>query len=372
MSAPAQSLPAIPKHYPLVDILRGFAALLVVWYHVIAHTNWTSPAHPYLFALPSIGWVGVDLFFVLSGFVIGKTAIDHYHAKPDGWRMEFVERRARRIAPLYFLNLLVYLFIVSPEILQRGFDSVVHLVSHLVFAHNLSPSTSGSINGVNWSVALEVQFYLLMVWATPWIARTSVWRVLAVWLAVGIGWRYGTTLIYVPGASDPTNQRVLATQLPGTLDQFVMGIALAKLALQGHLQYTPRRLLLWTLAAAVLLSAAWMVFWPRSSYWYLGSMVIFWRTLESAGFAALLAVFIILPFQGSGIFRPLRYLGEISYGIYLWHLPILVALVAKTSWREASLLKATIIGTVALSAFTWHAYEKKWLQTKHRTDKVAG
>ena len=95
-------------------------------------------------------------------------------------------------------------------------------------------------------------------------------------------------------------------------------------------------------------------------------MVIFWRTLLSAGFVALLAVFVILPFKGSGIFKPLRYLGEISYGIYLWHVPILMTLVAKTTWREVSLMKATLIGSIILSAFTWHFFEKKWLRCATR------
>lgn len=369
MTAPTPTTtfqPYISQHYPLVDILRGFAALLVLWYHVIVHSGWNSlPPHGF-FLLPRAGWVGVDLFFVISGFVIGKTAIENYMANPTGWRPGFIDRRWRRIAPLYFLNLLVYLFIVSPDILQRGGESLWHVVSHVLFIHNATPSTSGSINGVNWSVALEMQFYLLMVFATPWLARTSSLRVLLVWIALALGWRYGTTLIYPPGASDPTDQRVLSSQLPGTLDQFVMGIVLAKLAMQGFLQYTPKRLLAWSVAAAVLLSAAWITFWPRSNYWYLHSMVIFWRTLLSAGFVALLAVFVILPFKGSGIFKPLRYLGEISYGIYLWHVPILMTLVAKTTWREVSLMKATLIGSIILSAFTWHFFEKKWLRCATR------
>lgn len=351
------------QRFPLIDILRALAALLVVWYHVIAHSGWDAFPITGLALMPRMGWVGVDLFLVISGFVIGKTALESYARNPQ-WRSVFIERRLRRIVPLHIATMFIYLFMVSPEVLTQGWNSIFHVVTHIFFIHNLFPTTYGSINGVNWSVALEMQFYMLVALTTPWLARTRWFKVILVWVAIAVTWRYISTLFLVPRVAVVHHQIVAATMLPGTLDQFVMGICLAKLTLDGHLRFTPLRMLAWVGATVLLLTTALMTFSPRSAYWYFPEMIWFWRTLVSAGFGALLGVAIMIPGSGGWWTRPFRYLGEISYGIYLWHLPILLALMAKTPWRGWSLLRATMIATIILAALSWHGFEKLWLNTR--------
>lgn len=352
------------QRFPLIDLLRALAALLVVCYHVIVHGNWTDfpSAGPLMF--PRMGWIGVDLFLVISGFVIGKTAMESFTRNPSGWRSVFIERRLRRIAPLHVATLFLYALLISPQILTLGGDSLFHVATHVFFVHNLFPSTYGSINGVNWSVALEMQFYLLVALTAPWLARSGWMRVMMVWVSIAIAWRYATTLLFVPTVASVHNQIVAATMLPGTIDQFVMGICLAKVCIEGKLSFTPRRFVLWTATAALLLNAAWDTFSPRSAYWYFPEMIWFWRTLVSAAFAALLGVFVMIPFSGGWLTKPFRYLGEISYGIYLWHLPVLISLIAHTPWRGASLLRATLIGTIVLAALSWHGFEKLWMNSQ--------
>jgi peptidoglycan/LPS O-acetylase OafA/YrhL len=349
------------KKYPLIDVLRGFAALLVVFFHVIEVGEWKSFPVSGPGMLPRIGWVGVDLFFVISGFVIGKTAMEGF-ARGGSWRLDFSVRRIRRILPLYLGTLAIYLFLIQPGLLLAGWNSVVHIGAHLFFVHNLSPSTFGSINGPNWSVALEMQFYLLMVIAAPWLSRSSWVKVLVVWVGIAFAWRFGTTLMVPTGSVSPHEQFIASTQLPGVLDQFVCGICLAKLAGSGHLQYSRVRMLAWGLSAAVLLVAAWVTLWPRASYWNYPYMVIFWRALVSAGFAALLATAVMCPWTGGWMTKPLRYLGEISYGIYLWHMIVLMALVKNTPLRESSLLFVAVAITVILASMSWHGFEKLWLK----------
>jgi peptidoglycan/LPS O-acetylase OafA/YrhL len=60
----------------------------------------------------------------------------------------------------------------------------------------------------------------------------------------------------------------------------------------------------------------------------------------------------------------LRYLGEISYGIYLWHFPVLLTLVEKTPIRGAELLGVTVLCTVVMASLSWHGFEKLWLKTR--------
>lgn len=349
------------QRYPLIDVLRAFAALIVVWYHVIELSAWHSFPHHGLALGPRTGWLGVDLFLVISGFVIGKTAMES--AQRGGqWRLRFAERRLRRIVPLYMATLVLFLWLVSPELLLHGLASFWHVVSHLLFVHNLLPSTHGSINGANWSVALEMQFYVLVALSAPWLVRARLWQVLMVWIGVSWAWRWGTTLWWPFGQVTPHVQHVFSTQLPGTLDEFVMGIALARLAMDGRLDYTPQRLLAWAAAAVLLLVPSWLVFREYAYYWNNPAMVTFWRTPMAAGFAALLAVFVLMPRSGGWLTAPLRYLGEISYGIYLWHLPVLLSLISGTSWRGWDLLLATLVGTIGLAALSWHGFEQRWMQ----------
>ena len=69
----------------------------------------------------------------------------------------------------------------------------------------------------------------------------------------------------------------------------------------------------------------------------------------------------MLPVSGGWVMRPFRYLGEISYGIYLWHLPVLLTLLEKTTWQGGRLLGATMIFTIILASLSWHGFEKLWL-----------
>jgi peptidoglycan/LPS O-acetylase OafA/YrhL len=358
------------KKFPLVDILRGFAALLVVFYHVIEVSKWTSFPFSGLALLPRFGWIGVDLFFVISGFVIGLTAMGDA-CGGEAWRWRYMRRRLRRILPLYLATMACYLFFVHPHMLAQGWMSVRHVGSHLLFLHNLSPITYGSVNGPSWSIALEMQFYVLMVLTAARMARMSWPKVLMVWFCVSLGWRFASTLLLPPGSSNTDLQMMLATQLPGVMDQFACGICLAKLVRDGKLAYRPARLLGWGAVAVGLLTLAALTLRAFATYWDYAGMIIFWRTLLSAGFAALLACFILVPVAGGWATRPLRYLGEISYGIYLWHFPILLTLVEKTQLRGLDLLFTTVACTLVMAALSWHGLERLWLVRRIHQPRVS-
>lgn len=349
------------QRFLLVDILRGFAALLVVFYHVLSARPWPNFGTIGIGKLPSVGWVGVDLFLVISGFVIGKTALDA-HGKGLPWRQHYFHRRVTRVVPLYVATLAIWVFLINPQLLDYEWASIYHIGMHLGFVHNLWHETHGSINPPNWSVGLEMQFYLLMAICAPWIARTRLWKMLALWIATAWAWKYGSTLIYPPAASTPIVQFIYASQLPGVLDEFVFGICIARLAQTNALHFTWSKFVGWAAVAITLLSTAWITVPLEQLYWKDANTIIFWRTLVCAGFAALLACVVMIPYSGGWGLRPFRYLGEISYGIYLWHMPVLVTFVAKTQWQGLQLLLATVACTITLAALSWHGFEKLWIK----------
>ena len=168
-------------YFPNVNFLRAAAALLVLVYHVVELGPWPAFPTDGVFLLFRVGWVGVDLFFVISGFVIGLSAIRLYRDGDRYYRWTFMRRRLARIVPLYLVTCIAFLVLVRPPFLQLSWEKIaVQIGSHLLFLHNLHPWLHGAINGPNWSVAAEMQFYVLAIAAVPLLSRLD-WR----WLLAG-------------------------------------------------------------------------------------------------------------------------------------------------------------------------------------------
>ncbi|WP_158746956.1 acyltransferase, partial [Acidisphaera sp. L21] len=156
--------------FPLIDILRGFAALSVVVYHVIAHFNWDAFPVSGPLVWFRIGWMGVDLFFVISGFVIALSAFRALDAQPDRstFFQHFVRHRGARIIPLHYVTCLVFVVSLQPFMFFSA-EGWLQFVTHALFIHDFFPNHQGGINGVNWSLAAEMQFYVVMMISARWL-----------------------------------------------------------------------------------------------------------------------------------------------------------------------------------------------------------
>jgi len=361
-------VPPKTDFYPGLDILRGFAAVSVVVYHAIEHFKWTSfPSDNVLCLWFRLGWMGVDLFFVISGFVIALSALKLIDRDPANYARIYCARRLARIVPLHYLTCLLWVVFIMPAVM---FDSRFgwHALSHLTFTHNWWHRTIGSINGPNWSLGVEMQFYALVLVLAPWLWRAKPWVVLGSCVAVSWIWRadafarfHGLTRDGV----DMTWQRIM--QVPGMLDLFGLGIALAMVA---HRDKTGRLARLchavrWLLpvVTALAATATMRLYWIYGSNWANWQMVVFWQT--ALGGTCLFAVLSACALDDGWfvtLTAPLRYLGTISYGIYLWHMLVIFTLKPFFAGDPAHAFLWVLGLTLLFASLSWHFFEKPLLE----------
>jgi peptidoglycan/LPS O-acetylase OafA/YrhL len=291
------------------------------------------------------------------------------------FRGTFFRRRIVRIVPLHYLTMLVFLVFITPTLLFENFWK--DLFSHLVFVHNFSVNLSGAINGANWSLATEMQFYVLMMLLAPWLRMTRSWKIFLLFVGIAWSWRFGVTVLVPPDKTLGVFPIfVAATQLPGMLDEFAIGILLARFVrtetgtrVLSYFNNNPARVSAVWLLAGLLIYATLSIFWPFSSYWYYPLMIIFFRTLLGIAFGAILfAACIVTPAGLIGkLASPFYYLGTISYGIYLWHLPVLLSL-KRIEWLSPGYALPLVLGiTIIFAVISWHFFEQPLIQKYSRT-----
>lgn len=360
--------------YPYIDILRGFAALSVLIYHVIEQWQWTAWPVSGPLVWFRAGWMGVDLFFVISGFVIGLSAFagidrakaDKMTGKPSqGFHWAFFVRRMFRIVPLHYLTCLLFVITVTPTLMMERV--IPNGLSHALFIHNWWPTLHGGINGANWSVATEMQFYLLMLCLAPLIKRSSALIVFLICFGLAWSWRYAMVQ-FVPtdGAMGTFPLFVFTTQLPGMMDEFGAGLLLAKFTSSQTGQYYLSKW--WApfvagIGAAALILITSQIYWSVVDFWNTTTMVVFFKSLLAASAFLVVLTACTIPATKPLLqfLRPLTYLGKISYGIYLWHLLVLVSLKELEWLQPPQALIYAVIATLILASFSWHLFEKPLL-----------
>jgi peptidoglycan/LPS O-acetylase OafA/YrhL len=156
-----QATGKMQRKIPQLDAVRGVAVLMVLMIH-------GSENHPQLHRLFRNGWMGVDLFFVLSGFLITGILLDTKQS--EDYFKNFYARRCLRIWPLYYCTIFFMLVIVPflrPSEAATLFQKSSPWWAYPLYIQNFMipvPSMAAGALGVTWSLAIEEQFYLIWPW----------------------------------------------------------------------------------------------------------------------------------------------------------------------------------------------------------------
>ncbi len=371
-----------PHELPALSGLRGWAALWVlllhVWYFAGEPALRPWSGGPTFAPLFSLGWAGVDIFFCLSAFLLVMPFAhwrQHDAARPDTGR--YLWRRVLRIYPAYLVQLAILLGITALTGAGRMLD-LRELVAHLFLWFNIGHDRVAPLVGVWFTLPIEFWFYLVLPLLAPMLDRSRWPWLLAGAIAVSIGWRlFAWTLV----AGEPVPVRVIEIErLPGRIDQFVIGM-LAGAAFVASLSsgWRPRHPGVWFwggVAGCLTLLAT--IHWIRSSYWDGHPVLFVWHGLFSA---CLLPVLLAAGWgerSARVLFggRLLRHLGRISFGVYLWHVPIVLALLPRVpaGWdaatRFAVLLAIVLPATLVVAWLSFVLVERPLLERGKRARRA--
>jgi peptidoglycan/LPS O-acetylase OafA/YrhL len=372
----------IKVYFPGLNGLRFFAALAVIITHVelikgvFGYKSFWS--HPLFF---NLGGLGVYFFFVLSGFLITYLLLIEQQNYGRISVRQFYIRRILRIWPLYYLVLVIGFFIlpnfdgIRLNYLESDFNShfTTNLVLYLLILPNLAFSLYTAVPhiGQSWSIGVEEQFYI----AWPWIVSRSVnlRRSLIIVIIVMVGIKALVLLIGLELAGTQWYE-VLKTFLAMSKFECMAVGGLGALYLKKNEGPTIKFLLSRkTFNASLILIPLLIFFFPAS----LQDAV---HLLFSVAFLVVILYFAAgCPMMLSLENKVLSYLGNISYGIYMYHLMIIPMVLyfirtylpdVSVFWLNICAYGGSLLLTIGVSAVSYHLYESWFIRLKQTFSKV--
>jgi len=347
-------------YFPTIDGLRFLAFFFVFFRHFTAY-------QPSSF-LYETGWIGVQLFFLISAFLLTRLLKEEYLNKGSINNSNFFTRRILRIWPLYFAYLLFTVFFWL--IKDTNQFSTGRLAGNIFFIDNILSAISyyndNPFSFHLWSISMEEQFYLILPFAIPWLQKQPQKKTMFLFTALFAIMLAARLLCVASGAKHP-----FIYVLPVSGDCFLAGILLGL----GYFDDLLKKLNGYFCLAAVACMLAVLYFFPSKSD--TGIHQVFVYTFVAIAFVLL---FTAVVYSKTSVVTQLmnnpiiRYLGKISYGLYIFHiLGIYEAAVlcekmniVAPEWQ----LPIALVITIGLSIISYELFEKYFLRKKKKFTSI--
>ncbi len=318
-------------YFPNLTGVRGLAALWVLMYHAWQFANGPALVLPLpgigldLTPLFKCGYFGVDLFFVLSGFLLSmpfhRAALE---GRPRPSLREFWIHRCRRVLPAYWLQLLI-LATIFLYVGQTSRIALRILGAHALLVQNIVPWPVPPLNPVYWSMPVEWDFYVALPLLALFAARCR-WQLA---LSLVLVFVFAFRVLCYWSLTDPALKMFISYpdvhQLPARLDQFFIGVCAAWI--MASRPPSPRAATAWLCGGIALIVTLAYVAAPRDDFLVRIDVpyLFFHHSVTALGFGMLVLGAAATTRAGTALFanRPMTFLGLISYSLYLWHYPIL-------------------------------------------------
>lgn len=349
-------------HNGALDGLRGVAVLLVLMRHSFELVP-GGFGPEWLDDFLGGGYFGVDIFFVLSGFLISSLLLDERESNGAVRMRSFYGRRALRLMPalVVMLGVVSIVLVLDGETWSSLWPTVRSSLFYYQNWHSVWDETHLAAEfGHLWSLSIEEQFYI--VWPVVLLAMVALWkrqsvRVAALALSVlwvvwyriqvwnsGVGWAY----VFVR-----TDTRI---------DALLIGCLVAFLFQWQVVRARAVHIAAWGGLAVVLATVARTN--PLQAYVYKGGL-----TLGAIGVGCMVLAIAEGTWRGARLFdvKPLRAVGKVSYGLYLWHFPIFVLLMRHSAtWSSGVRVVVGLVLSGVVTAVSWYVVERPALKLKDK------
>jgi peptidoglycan/LPS O-acetylase OafA/YrhL len=341
-----------------MDSLRAIAALSVLIFHWDGIFKVNSGL-----LIAKVGHLGVDMFFVLSGFLVSLSLLYTSNLKA------YFKKRLLRILPLAYFSLIsIYLAKILAGVVQFDWTSLKDFLIHLSFTQSLFQEHYYGNFPVMWTLSVELIFYISL----PILFYFGRKNLKSLLLLLGglyiLNFAYRYSLIQYFSEWD-THQRIFfSEQIWGRFDQFIYGISLSliyifreKLKILFKLRY-----IFSLIGVSIMGWAAWKFDILGSNFRNITYLQVFLHSIFAFGFSLFLLGIIFVTEKAGYKKIPIGdYLGEISYGLYVWHFFILNSL-AQFLNNPALGLILSILLTILIASFSWFVIEKPSLNLVKR------
>ena len=289
-----------------IQALRAIAALLVVSVHIGNPQGFESrlTAHPLLGHISDVGYAGVDVFFIISGIIMVIVTQGHGGLADAG---SFLRRRVARIYPPVWIvdSLVLIVYLIAPD----RVDSHSPVRPDLVASFLLLPQAGSPLVLVTWTLVFEMYFYLIFTLAVA-AGKRRCFAVLAAWGAV--------TAILAATIHGPSNVYLALVANPLSLE-FLIGVAVGILTVRRRFVAPKLAIVVGIALTIVTFAAPWHGLRGPNAGWI--------RVAEAVPLAAIAYGLIGVEIRdGLRLPRFMDRIGDASYAIYLWHIPIISAI----------------------------------------------